>query len=451
MPSIINADNGVISGITGIVQTADGSGELALQANGNTVVTINTNRLANFAGNVSAANVAVTGVVRFNDGTTMNTAASGGGGLTWQAVITSNTTVSAGNAYPISTVTGPRLITLPASPGAGNAVQISDYAGTWSANNVVIVGNGANIQGATANVVLSTSRQSVAFVYIDTAQGWIPYSQGSGVGVYAVDYLAVAGGGGGGGQRGGGGGAGGFLTASNITVSPGTAYTVTIGSGGAGGGIGGSTLGSNGTNTSFGAIATSFGGGCGGGDGDVPVSNGRNGGSGGGGSAYGGAASGTGTAGQGNNGGVGTATSGQYGSGGGGGASGAGSNGGSTRGGNGGAGTASTISGTSVTYAGGGGGGSYDAGSSGGAGGAGGGGNAGSFGSPTNGSPGAANTGGGGGAGTNGASYNFSAGNGGSGVLIIRYSGTQRASGGTVTSSGGFTIHTFTSSGTFTA
>jgi hypothetical protein len=35
--------------------------------------------------------------------------------------------------------------------------------------------------------------------------------------------------------------------------------------------------------------------------------------------------------------------------------------------------------------------------------------------------------------------------------VIIRYLGNQRGSGGTVTQSGGYTIHTFTSSGTFTA
>jgi hypothetical protein len=35
-------------------------------------------------------------------------------------------------------------------------------------------------------------------------------------------------------------------------------------------------------------------------------------------------------------------------------------------------------------------------------------------------------------------------------VVIISYPGAQRGSGGTVTSAGGNTIHTFTSSGTFT-
>jgi hypothetical protein len=52
------------------------------------------------------------------------------------------------------------------------------------------------------------------------------------------------------------------------------------------------------------------------------------------------------------------------------------------------------------------------------------------------------NTGGGGGA----------SGNGGSGIVIIRYLGTTaRASGGTITITGGYVIHTFTSSGTFIA
>jgi hypothetical protein len=34
---------------------------------------------------------------------------------------------------------------------------------------------------------------------------------------------------------------------------------------------------------------------------------------------------------------------------------------------------------------------------------------------------------------------------------VIRYLGSQRGTGGTVTSSGGYTVHTFNSSGTYTA
>jgi hypothetical protein len=60
---------------------------------------------------------------------------------------------------------------------------------------------------------------------------------------------------------------------------------------------------------------------------------------------------------------------------------------------------------------------------------------------------GGTNTGGGGG----GASHSSSTGaNGGSGIVIVRYFGSQKATGGSITSSGGYTIHTFTSSGSFT-
>jgi len=43
-----------------------------------------------------------------------------------------------------------------------------------------------------------------------------------------------------------------------------------------------------------------------------------------------------------------------------------------------------------------------------------------------------------------------SSGSGNQGVFIIRYAGAQRGTGGTVTSSGGYTLHTFTTAGTYT-
>jgi hypothetical protein len=41
-------------------------------------------------------------------------------------------------------------------------------------------------------------------------------------------------------------------------------------------------------------------------------------------------------------------------------------------------------------------------------------------------------------------------GNGGSGIVCVRYLGSQKATGGTITTVNGYTVHTFTSSGTFT-
>jgi hypothetical protein len=266
---------------------------------------------------------------------------------------------------------------------------------------------------------------------------------------YTIDYLVAAGGGGATGANGGGGGAGGYIAVDNVPVPKQTALSVVVGSGGTSAGSATSTRAGNGNNSSLigGAIsATSIGGG-----GGASFNNGSNfagasGGSGGGGggadSGQPGNSGGSGTAGQGNAGGAGSINNTLNAGGGGGGAGGAGSNATNpSTGGNGGVGINWKSLGT--FYAGGGGGGSNGTGP--GLGGNGGGGNGG--GNNTNGTAGTANRGGGGGAGGS----TSSGGNGGSGVVIIRYAGDQKGTGGTVTSAGGFTYHTFTTSGTFTA
>ena len=122
---------------------------------------------------------------------------------------------------------------------------------------------------------------------------------------------------------------------------------------------------------------------------------------------------------------------------------------------NGGPGTPSSITGSAVTYAGGGGGGaSTGQGGDGGPGtpgvSGGKGGRAGSEGPPES---AVTNTGGGGGGGCGYAPLGSSpGGSGGSGIVIVRYAGAQKATGGTITSPspGANTVHTFTGPGTFT-
>jgi len=320
-------------------------------------------------------------------------------------------------------------------------------------------------------------------IHTFTSNGTFEIVSGSG----NVEYLVVGGGGAGGdaqgsGRGGGGGGAGGFRTATDHAVTT-QVYAITVGAGGA---IQ-TGRGDNGGNSTFDTI-TSIGGGGGGGNGG---SNGAAGGSGGGGWATGGNVGGLGTSGQGNSGGSGEAAS-FFGGGSGGGASTFGVNGTISKGGDGGNGSTSSISGSLVTYAGGGGAGMANGGV--GIGGVGGGGT-GADGTTTNGTAGTVNTGGGGGG---GAAVPIP-GAGGSGIVIVRYkkSGTPDwldprnkqnfkwryefkksgepsvnltyqmtahdpfvrtfvdtqtgivATGGTVTYSGGNTIHTFTANGTF--
>ena len=261
-----------------------------------------------------------------------------------------------------------------------------------------------------------------------------------------VEVLVVGGGGGGGvgSNGGGGGGAGGLVYNSQYLVTPGQAYTVTVGAGGAG--SVGRGIGSSGSISLFGNLAAAGGGRGGGQYQDAGVVGGS-----GGGSTYFSATRAAGASGQGNAGGAGAYALGrpvnndQGGGGGGAGAAGSDGPGSSGAGGAGGVGLQFSISGTPTYYAGGGGGSSNDTTSMS-VGGLGGGGAGGSTGTLT-GVTGTANTGGGGGAGNGGGG---NGGAGGSGVVIVRYFGAARATGGTITYVGGYTIHSFTTVGSTT-
>ena len=268
---------------------------------------------------------------------------------------------------------------------------------------------------------------------------------------YDIEYIVIAGGGGGGNNGGSGGGAGGYRSSvigessgggasaeSVLTLAAGFSTSIVVGAGGAQNAryVGSYYCGGQGSNSSLGSI-TSIGGGYGQ-VGGATQDYAGSGGSGGGAAIYnsiGTTTGASGTSGQGYKGGDAPYSGGGYFvTGGGGGAGSAGQNGTqySNLGGLGGAGVTSNINGTPTPRASGGS--SYNQTSA----------TAGGGGAQS--ANGAANTGGGGG-------VNNTA--GGSGVVILRYKGSQRGTGGTVTTatiSGQlYTIHTFTSSGTFTA
>jgi hypothetical protein len=332
--------------------------------------------------------------------------------------------------------------------GPNNLTSTNGNITTTSNTSIVQLGNNTgafvlptgNTAQRPSTVKLGMQRWNTDLTWVEVWNGvvWYPLT-----GSYGVQYLVVAGGGAGGGVggNGGGGGAGGALV-GGITVQSGTAYTVTIGAGGASfAGQGANTFalgftavgGGGGGNNAGGGNAGGSGGGAARGNDGLPDSGGA-------------AVSGQGFAGGSTDGSTGSA----YGSAGGGGAGAVGQNGQTFGGGSGGSGTSSSITGTLAYYAGGGGGGGGDNNGSGGIGGGGAGGSTNGGGAAQ---PGSANTGGGGGgAGIGGGTNNA----GGSGIAILSYaSPTQTATGGTVTSytSGGtlYWVHTFTTSGTFTA
>ena len=394
------------------------------------------------------------------------------GTVDWQtgSIKTSTFTAANGEGYFANTSGGAFTMNLPAGV-VGNIVSVVDYTNTFQTNNLTIAANGTEkIGGIAASIALNIEGQSVTFIYVDATEGWKntmdstsnvtgnPFLQASVTGACntlttvgdckvatftgpgsfvvsslsqtaphnVVSYMVV--GGGGPGSAGGGGGAGGFREVktpnTSYTASPLDGYpnapnrvTVTAASFPI-------TVGGAGSDSVFSTITSARGGGGGFyGNGGA----GNSGGSGGGGVACGAAGAGNTppvSPSQGNNGGAGGGQpSYKAGGGGGAGATGGGSPGPSASG-SGGAGIATSISGSSVTRAGGGGGSNQNTAgqlSSSGLGGPGGGGGGGATGGPgpTNrptGVTGTINTGGGGGGG-----FCVSSGNGGSGIVIIRY------------------------------
>ena len=402
------------------------------------------------------------------------------GTVDWQTTPkTATFTAANGEGYFCNTTGGAFTVNLPAG-SAGAIVSVADYAGTWQTNNLTVAANGSEkIAGSTIDVTLSTEGQSITLVYVDGTQGWITTADSTenvegnafvvatggtittsgndkihtftGPGTFTVTNVAVCAannimshlivaGGGGGASAGpssngsGAGGAGGFrevktpvtpYTASPLDGYPSApnrvtvtaqAYSIVVGGGGSGG-DGSNTAGCNGSPSSFGGITSTAGGAGKRGDGNP-------GGSGGG--AGGGATSRPGGTGntppvspaQGFNGGGSPPANPDHSAGGGGGATevgetgGPGGPGGSGRGG---AGATTSITASPLAYAGGGG--ASGSGPGGAAGAASPCGTGGRGGPPGSGVAGTTNRGGGGGGGEAGAV----AGNGGSGVVIIRY------------------------------
>jgi hypothetical protein len=344
-------------------------------------------------------------------------------------------------SYSNTTINKTMLHRFNASP-ASTGCYVSLWRSTAAINIITITAGGANFATGTTFTLYGVANSNIgapkAFGGTITQDATHTYHTFGASGTFTpqqsltCDYLVVAGGGGasafgsGGGTGGGGagglrssivatGGGGSLESAINVTAQN---YTITVGAGGA---FVNNANGNNGTDSTFSTI-TSTGGGRGAYDG-----NGGNGGSGGGGYGYpaGSFTGGTRVTGQGFAGGVGSTDGSTWtASAGGGGAGAVGAT--TTSDGNGGAGgigvsipIVANVTGTGVEtyYGGGGGGGTTRPAWSGGAGGLGGGGRGGSQGQA--GINAIANTGGGGG-GAGGASSTV-AGNGGSGVVIIRY------------------------------
>jgi hypothetical protein len=168
------------------------------------------------------------------------------GTMVQQAVQTGNFNAVSGNSYPVNTTSGPVTATLPASPTVGDQINIFDYAGTAATNNITVNPNGLNIIGSPISAIISGTRSSLTFQYVDSTQGWTVVSDGTSSLYYqavTVTYGILSGGGGGGFDNSGigvaGGGAASTYRTGSASLLRNNVYTVTVGGGGGTFGTGG--------------------------------------------------------------------------------------------------------------------------------------------------------------------------------------------------------------------
>src|SRR6056300_1515286 len=98
-----------------------------------------------------------------------------GGGNPWATHTSDGSTyldVAANDRYFIDTTAGAQTANLPASPQVGDQVRFLDLASTFDTNNLTIGRNGNNINGAAADLVVSTEDSAIGLVYTGATYGW---------------------------------------------------------------------------------------------------------------------------------------------------------------------------------------------------------------------------------------------------------------------------------------
>lgn len=157
MAATINSDNGVVSGSSGLKSTADTSGVLALQSNGNTALTINTDLSVTFAGTVATPTLTNPTI---NDGYTEET---------YTANTSTAITLSLANGSVQNlTLTGICTITMPTAAAGRSFIMYlrtgaGGYTVTWST---------VKWAGGTAPTLTSTASRMDIFSFFSDGTNW---------------------------------------------------------------------------------------------------------------------------------------------------------------------------------------------------------------------------------------------------------------------------------------
>lgn len=226
MPSTINATS---TGSGGLISTGDASGQLELQTNSSTRLTINSSGNATFAGNLT-----VNGTL---------SATSGLPSLATPLAVVGNATAGSEIRLPEDTDNGSNYVALKAADNLASNVTFTLPSADGTSGQVLQTNGSGTLSFATP-----ASGFSAMQIFTSSGTFTIP------AGKTTVKVTVVGAGGGGGASSasstpGAGGGGGGTGISYLTSLTPGNTISVTIGSGGAGGTSGGN--GSNGGSSSI--------------------------------------------------------------------------------------------------------------------------------------------------------------------------------------------------------
>lgn len=85
---------------------------------------------------------------------------------------TSNYTAASSDQILADTSSSSWTLTLPASPSANVFVDVADYSGDFSTNNLVIGRNGKNIMSLAQDLDLDIDNTDIRLIYVDSTIGW---------------------------------------------------------------------------------------------------------------------------------------------------------------------------------------------------------------------------------------------------------------------------------------
>lgn len=93
--------------------------------------------------------------------------------VTWKLINSSGYTAANTDHLFVDTSAGQILIYAPANPTPNTSFTVSDYSGTFFANNCTIDRNLSKIRGLNESLVLDVNNSTVTLVYFDSVRGWL--------------------------------------------------------------------------------------------------------------------------------------------------------------------------------------------------------------------------------------------------------------------------------------